>query len=418
MRFADLLMLSLKPWSERRVRAALLVVAVAIGVASVIALVSQTAGVQQAVVRQLQTLGPTAIVITPIGRTQLTDADIALLSSIPNIQDVIPMLSTRVYISRAGQDVELTLVGVDPLKLEALLGDVRLIEGQLYPPAQVPIGVAGYEVAYPPTLGGVQEISVSQALFVEQRAQSFTRRIPLMISGILDRYGASAFVSIDGSIFMPIDMLKTILNRRDYNLILVRADTAENVQLVVDQLTTIYGERARIVALQSLASTVSSVIGQFGVLLGSVAGISLAVAGLGIMNIMLVTVIERTKEIGVMKAVGYSEGDILQIFIMEALFIGLLGGVVGVVLGVASTLFLPMFFGGFLPFGGGFRPPAGGPGGPFGGQQALQLTITPAFTPEIILTAFSIAVIISVAAGIYPAWRASRMDPIKAIRYE
>jgi len=420
MRFTDLLRLSLKPWSERKVRASLLVFAVAIGVASVIALVSQTSGVQQSITRQLQTLGPTTIVVTPIGRTQLTESDIALISSLPNVQEVIPMLSTRVYTSRAGQDVELTLIGVDPLKLETLLGELRIIDGQIYPRAQAPIAVVGYEVAYPPTLGGAQTISIAQPMLVEQRTQSFTRRIPLVVSGILDRYGASAFVSIDSSVFMSIEMLRTILNRNDYNLVMVKADTVEAVQTVVDQLTTIYGERVRVVAVQALASTISGVIGQFGVLLGSVAGISLAVAGLGIMNIMLVTVVERTKEIGVMKALGFSDGDVLKIFLMESLVIGLLGGLVGVVLGITSAYALPLIFGGIFPFGGGggFRPPTGVPPGPFGGQQTTQLTITPFITTEVILLAYSVAALISILSGIYPAWRASRMDPIKAIRYE
>jgi len=419
MRLTDLVRLSLKPWLEKRVRASLLVFAVAIGVASVIALVSQTAGVQQSIVQRLQTLGPTSIVITPLGRAQITDADILLISSLPNVKDVIPMLSTRVYTLRAGQDVELTLIGIDPLKLEALLGDVKVIDGQIYPRVMSPMAVVGYEVAYPPTLGGVKTASIAQPLLIEQRTQSYTRRIPLFVSGILDRYGASAFISIDDSIFTSIDMLKTILNRRDYNLVLVRADSVESVQAVADELTTIFGERARIIAVQTLASAVSSVIGQFGLLLGSVAGISLAVAGLGIMNIMLVTVVERTREIGVMKALGFSDGDVLKIFLMEALVIGVLGGLAGIALGGAASYVIPsLFFRPFTPGGAGFRQPIGGPAQMFGGGQVTELTITPSITPEIILTSYSVAVIISVLAGAYPAWRASRMDPIKAIRYE
>jgi ABC-type antimicrobial peptide transport system permease subunit len=124
--------------------------------------------------------------------------------------------------------------------------------------------------------------------------QTFSSRIPLVVSEILDRYGASAFISIDNAFFVSLETARTLTNQRYYNLILVRADRIENVQSVVDQLTAIYGERARIIALQTLSSTISGIIGQFSVLLGSVAGISLTVAGLGIMNIMLVSVIERT----------------------------------------------------------------------------------------------------------------------------
>jgi putative ABC transport system permease protein len=422
VRLDDLFKLSVKSWGERKLRIILLMIAVSIGVASIIALVSQTTGVQQSIINQLQTLGPTSIIVTPSGRSQLTDADVALISSLPNVDTVVPMITYRVYTSRAGQDVELTLVGIEPARLSDLLGDLRLVEGTIYPSGLTPIGVAGYDAAYPPTLGGTQVVFVNQPLLVEQRAQTLSRRTTILISGILDKYGASAFISIDSSIFMPIQVLKIITNRNDYNLILVKADSVENVESVVDQLTTIYGERARIIALQSLTSTISSVITQFGLLLGSIAGISLTVAGLGIMNIMMISVIERTKEIGVMKAVGYRDGEVLLIFLVESFMVGILGGLLGVALGVAGSYLMPSIFSSF------FRVPSGGASAastramrasPFGGTQAASMfSFTPVISPDIVLIAFSFAVVVSVLAGIYPAWRASRLDPIRAIRYE
>jgi len=192
---------------------------------------------------------------------------------------------------------------------------------------------------------------VAQPVLVEQRFQTFSSRIPLVVSEILDRYGASAFISIDNAFFVSLETARTLTNQRYYNLILVRADRIENVQSVVDQLTAIYGERARIVALQTLSSTISSIIGQFSVLLGSVAGVSLTVAGLGIMNIMLVSVIERTKEIGVMKAVGFRDREVLSVFLLEALMVGVFEGVLGTALGVVTAYGLPALLGGSLFFG-------------------------------------------------------------------
>ena len=93
---------------------------------------------------------------------------------------------------------------------------------------------------------------------MEQRFQAFSRRIPLIISGILDRYDAPAFISVDNAFFVSLETARTLTNQRYYNLILVRADRVENVQSVVDQLTAIYGERARIIALQTLSSTISA----------------------------------------------------------------------------------------------------------------------------------------------------------------
>ncbi|MEM2238431.1 MAG: FtsX-like permease family protein [Candidatus Caldarchaeum sp.] len=420
MKLRDAVILSIKPWRERKVRVSLLVLAIAIGVASIIALVAQTAGAQRMIVNQLQALGPTSIVVTPLGRTQLTDADVAVISSLPNVESVVPMMSARVYVQRSGQDVELTMVGVDPSLLPTLLGELRLKEGQIYPNTIAPIGVAGFEVAYPSTLGGAQAVMLAQPLYVEQRFQTSVRRVPVIVTGILERYGASAFISIDNSIFVSIGALRSITNMRNYNLILVRADSVENVQLVVDQLTALYGDRTRILALQTLSQTVGSVIQSFGILLGSVAAISLTVAGLGIANIMLISVIERTKEIGVMKAIGYSGREILNIFLLESLMIGLVGGLVGVALGVVGAFSIPNFIS-LFPAGGAF----GQPRGPqmFGPPTAstaggVSFSLTPVIAPENVASAYFFAAFISVAAGIYPAWRASRMDAVKALKYE
>jgi putative ABC transport system permease protein len=260
---------------------------------------------------------------------------------------------------------------------------------------------------------------VAQPVLVEQSFQAFSSRIPLIIIGVLDRYDASAFISIDNAFFVSLETARTLTNQRYYNLILVRADRVENVQSVVDQLTAIYGERARIIALQTLSSTISGIIGQFSVLLGSVAGISLTVAGLGIMNIMLVSVIERTKEIGVMKAVGFRDREVLSVFLLEALMVGVFGGVLGIALGVVAAYGLPALLGGSLFFGQGFRPPARGGFGPpgFGGQSA-SITITPVIPLDTVAIAYGFAILVCLVAGIYPAWRAARLDPIKAIRYE
>jgi hypothetical protein len=107
---------------------------------------------------------------------------------------------------------------------------------------------------------------VAQPALVEQRFQAFSRRIPLIISEIQDRYGASALISIDNAFFVSLETARTLTNQQYYNLIPVRADRVENVQSVVDQLTAIYGERTRIIALQTLSSTISGIIGQFSVL--------------------------------------------------------------------------------------------------------------------------------------------------------
>ncbi|MEM2203163.1 MAG: ABC transporter permease [Sulfolobales archaeon] len=414
MRYQDLVKIALKDLSQRRLRTGLTILSVAIGVASIIALVAQTMGIQQSVIDTLYKLGPSTIVITPRGST-LTQVDVIRISELQNVERVIPIIQTPATIYRSGQQVQVTLVGIRSGDLEALLGDVKIVDGSIYPDAPVPVALVGYTIAFPPDQGGSQSIYVGQPVTVEIGLGRFTQRIQLQVMGIVAQYGSTAFVSPDSSIFLPLDQLMKILNRRSYNMLIVKAVSVDAVNDLSSNLNTIYGNSVQILTVQQLSQTVSTIIGQFGLLLASIAGISLSVAGLGTMNIMMITVLERTREIGVMKAVGFRNRDVLFLYLLEASLIGIIGGIIGIVAGTGGAQILPQILGSFLR-----SPQPRGPGGPGFQQQGQQfsLSYSPVIPVDIALAAFALAVAVSIAAGLYPAWRASRMEPVRALRYE
>ncbi len=144
--------------------------------------------------------------------------------------------------------------------------------------------------------------------------------------GILAQYGSTPFVSPDSSIVIPLDELMKILNRRSYGMLIVKASDVATVNDLSNTLNTIYRNNVQILTVQQLSETVSTIIGQFGIFLASMAGVSLSVAGLGTMNIMMITVLERTREIGIMKAIGFKNRDILLLYIVESSLIGIIGG--------------------------------------------------------------------------------------------
>lgn len=144
--------------------------------------------------------------------------------------------------------------------------------------------------------------------------------------GILAQYGSTPFVSPDSSIVIPLDELMKILNRRSYGMLIVKASDAATVNDLSNTLNTIYRNNVQILTVQQLSETVSTIIGQFGIFLASIAGVSLSVEGLGTMNIMMITVLERTREIGIMKAIGFKNIDILLLYIVESSLIGIIGG--------------------------------------------------------------------------------------------
>ena len=144
--------------------------------------------------------------------------------------------------------------------------------------------------------------------------------------GILAQYGSTPFVSPDSSIVIPLDELMKILSRRSYGMLIVKASDVATVNDLSNTLNTIYRNNVQILTVQQLSETVSTIIGQFGIFLASIAGVSLSVAGLGTMDIMMITVLERAREIGVMKAIGFKNRDILLLYIVESSLIGIIGG--------------------------------------------------------------------------------------------
>ena len=174
MRYQDLVKIALKDLSQRRLRTGLTILSVAIGVASIIALVAQTMGIQQSVIDTLYKLGPSTIVITPRGST-LTQVDVIRISELQNVERVIPIIQTPATIYRSGQQVQVTLVGIRSGDLEALLGDVKIVDGSIYPDAPVPVALVGYTIAFPPDQGGSQSIYVGQPVTVEIGLGRFTQ---------------------------------------------------------------------------------------------------------------------------------------------------------------------------------------------------------------------------------------------------
>lgn len=416
MRAEDILWLGFKSLKTRKVRGALTILSVIIGVASIIGLVSQTAGIQASVLSTLQSLGPTTLLVMPARTTILTQADVARIMSIPGVEGVVPVVSAQLRLTKASETVQVNIIGVDSVGLRTLLGEVRLLDGEIYPPSNTPLAVVGNSVAFSSTQG-VQEVYVGQPLVLEQPIGTTSRRITLQVAGLLDKYGSSAFLSVDNSIFIPIDYAMKIFNRRSYTYLIVKASNVESVNTVSEYLTTIYGSNISIISVQQITQAVSTIMGFFSILLGSVAAISLSVAGLGIMNIMLVSVYERTKEIGLLKAIGFKDRNILIIFLSEAMLVGFIGGVLGIVAGAGASQLVPTLIGTY--FGSSNSGLRVGVQGGAGMQSAMaSFSYTPIITLDVVGVALMTAVSVSVLSGLYPAWRASKMEPIKALRYE
>ncbi|TFH25144.1 FtsX-like permease family protein [Candidatus Bathyarchaeota archaeon] len=185
-------------------------------------------------------------------------------------------------------------------------------------------------------------------------------------------------------------------------MIIVTLKNSDNATItnVTKAITDHFSNQVSVISSTAVLSLLTSIFSLLQLFLGGIAAISLLVAGIGIMNIMIVSLIERTREIGILKALGMKSRTVLTIFLGESIIIGLIGAVVGIILGwILANITAQVLGSGVFGNGGGFK-------------------ITPLLTPEVLVGALAFGVGVSVIFALYPAWRASKLKPVEALRYE
>jgi len=239
------------------------------------------------------------------------------------------------------------------------------------------------------------------------------------VSAVLNEIGGFSLGGpSDLGVYIPISQAQSFFGTEEVNTIIVQLNSSDEgtIEDVSAAIKNALSSQVSVTSATAVLDTISSIFSFIELFLAGIAGISLLVAGIGIMNIMIVSLMERTREIGILKALGMKSRTVLLIFLSEAVIIGLLGAAIGIALGVGLAEGVARF--GFLAVGGGQG---------FGqgmGNQANQaartggLTITPVLTPTVFFGAVAFGLIVSVIFALYPAWRASKLKPVEALRYE
>jgi putative ABC transport system permease protein len=402
--------LALGALAVNHVRTALAMLGVVIGVAAVITMMSVGAGAQARVEEQIRSLGSNLIIvlsgsITASGvrlgsGSQLTiteDDARAIAQEVGAVQYAAPSVRAGAQVIAGNANWATSVVGITPDFLDAREWSVNL--GR--PITQIDVDGAA-KVALIGATVAANLFGDADPLGQEIRI----RRVPLTVVGVLERKGQTTQgQDQDDVVLIPLTTAKrrvlgtTPANARAVNVIMVKTRDAASVPAALEEIRTLLRQRHRLAAgqdddftLRNLAELVESqeaASRTLSLLLASIASVSLLVGGIGIMNIMLVSVTERTHEIGLRRAVGARRRDILAQFLTEALTISLTGGVAGIVIGAVGSL--------VIAYAAGWPAPI----------QARA-----------VLPAFGFAAAIGVFFGFYPAHKASRLNPIDALRYE
>ncbi len=404
MNWAAALQLALKALWRNKSRAMLTTLGVIIGVASVIAMVSIGAGAQKRIAEQLESMGTNTLGIRPgsvtrggvrtgMGTvTSLVRTDADAIRDIPGVIAVSPSVRSSVQVRYRGTNWGTAVEGVTPDYID--IKNWPVMEGEFFTDQHV------LSAAHVCVLGQ----TVARELFGLANPIGETivmKGLACQIQGILSEKGASAWGSDeDDRILAPLTTVQRKIMGIDYiDGIEVQTAGREETYQVMSDIKKLLRQRHRLMKDQpddfrvfnraELAKTSEESAKVFTWLLGSIASVSLLVGGIGIMNIMLVSVTERTREIGIRMALGARRRDILWQFLLEALLLSAAGGVIGILLGLGGAVMLSRF-------------------------SEFPVSIT----PWSIVLAFSFAALVGVFFGLHPARKASRLQPIEALRYE
>lgn len=438
MRFRDLVLLAAGAMADRKIRAALTIIGIVIGPATIVALVAATQGYNNASQAQFEKLGATTIFVS--SSVNLTQSEIGEIQRLEGVSAVIPYYELSGSINIAGSSQGVSLIAANIGELEFVLPSLSLHEGSIPSASDETAAVIGSSVAYP-DVSNALNLTINDILTVSQiQAQNFAFSIvggggfqissghpggggsstpavsrSFTVSGIYNPFGQGLVIDPDSTIFVPLSVAQSITHVYTYTNVLVKASSAKAVNQVASEITSLFGStKVHASTVSSLLSALASVSQGTTTLLEAVAGISVVVAFIGIMTTMFTSVLERTKEIGILKALGASGRNIMLTFLSEAGLTGFVGGLVGAGIGAALSFLVVYLLSGGGSSSGGPNPSGEGPNKL--ASSSTSLAITPALSPELLIAAIVLASAVGMLAGLIPAWRASKMPPVDALR--
>jgi putative ABC transport system permease protein len=408
MRPADLVASATRALQANPLRSALTALGVIIGVSSVVAMVALGSGAQQQVQNSINSLGSNLLIVVPGaaqaggvrmavgggGRDSLTLSDVDAISQIDGVVAVAPSQRGVAQIVANGLNWNTQVQGVTPAYLTAR--DWTVASGRMFDDTEerqarkeVLLGQTVVDNLFPNMDPVGQNIRISGGTY--------------QVIGVLAAKGQTGFQDQDDIVLAPLTTVKRRISGRNgradtVSQISVKAASENDLDRIQEDVTTLLRQRHHtaegdddftVQNLASIAQTAQQTTQVFTYLLGGISAVSLLVGGIGIMNIMLVSVTERTREIGLRKALGARQADILRQFGLEAVTLSIAGGIIGLLLGVLGAWLMTSLFN-------------------------LPLVIAPANAA----LAIAFSGLVGVVFGAYPAWRAARLDPIEALRRE
>ena len=376
--------LAIKNILRQKTRTIITLVGIAIGIGAIVSLGSISSGLRVMISEQLEQVSGQITVIQKsnaalfmaMSESRISESTLQEIENINGVKEVAPIIMKSGYLEGTkmfGQP-NMYEIGLDPGKEELYAaGSIEYEDGEGLEEGDTYVAVLGHNIA------DSLDLDVGDTIEVEGTE--------LEIKGIIEKFDNPA---VDYGIMIPMQTAKELLDREDYSIIMVYpedvkdvADVADAIEDSIDGVTT--------VTTEEFTKQIGKIIDQIQFFTLGIAGISAIVGGLGVMNTMIMSIMERRREIGIMKAIGATRKFILSQIITESIIIALIGGIIGVLLG--ST-------------------------GSFGLRTFSQGLASARVTPGLIIGSLGFAILLGVIGGLYPAWKAANLDPVQTLRYE
>jgi len=383
--------------SYRKLRSFLTLLGIAIGIAAVVALVSVGEGLRFTISDQLQQMGTDKIIVmagmteesggVPGFSISLKEKDVELVSDVKGVKKAIPLITTRIAVKFKEESKLLWVSGIPPEETEEFYKDFQnfeVEEGRWMKSGEDDVTV----------VGALIPDRIFPKLRLKNKLEIMDKKFKVI--GVLKSLGNA---QDDSQLLISYDVMKKLMNNTDeVTVILVQTDedptkVSERIEKKLDKK---YGKDTFMaMTTEQMIERVNTIFAVLSAVLAGIAAISLLVAGFGILNTMLMSVMERTREIGIMKAIGATNFDVMFLFLVESMIVGVIGGLLGIIIGSILSM---------------------------GAARIITTTIGLAFhsviSPTLLVGVVIFSVIVGCISGLYPAWRASRLDPVEALRYE
>ncbi len=406
----QIMRLSLEALKERRVRTGLTILMVIMGASLLVAINGTGNGFTHFVDDQFSSLGANVLILTSRSDSiTIDDALTTKISQVDGVQVTIPYVQQIAILRSQGTQQTTIVQGIEQSKLPLLFPTLSFDSGTFVAPTDNVGVVLGNELSRLPDKSGVFASQGGTVTVVYQEykdKQPISAEKSFVVRGQLSYLG-SAVIPADQMSFISTSEAQKLFNRGDsYDGIYVISQSPEMNKAVLDNIRQQYGNDLVIISPQTISDTIDKITNGVYLFITLVALVSLLVAAVGIIATLQTSVMERVKEIGLLKALGYDKQLILSLFLYEAAIIGIVGGAIGVLLGTGLSYGMSAILGQNI----NIQP------GDIGVNVALQ--IIPTFDVWYLVFTWVICVCLSMVSGLYPSWRASRLDPVVALRTE